>query len=235
MKNYFLIILMAFTMLFATSCSSGNGNEELQNQEKNDENVVNTTESGDNTSSDENISKINVTFLTDYIDDDNLHLKVYAENTSESIFSGDIYVRFYTEDGEKKLGTDTIFVEDLMPGQRTWANVVIDNYDGIPEMKHKISNASFKPINEITAEVNQEATTKAKESFKFNFSTVSWYNDIADILIYTDGSCVVTLNDTHKNDGKFYATVIWNCCTDCEIKSVKVVDSTGKILAVYSK
>lgn len=34
MKNYFLIILMAFTMLFATSCSSENGNEELQSQEK---------------------------------------------------------------------------------------------------------------------------------------------------------------------------------------------------------
>ena len=185
---------------------------------------------GDSTA---DISDIAVRFETDYIDGDRLHITVFTKNNSEETFSGNVYVTFYSADGKDRLGSDTIIVDELLPGRESWADIIVDAYRGTPKMTVDFSEVSFIPVKEVTAEVDSDATEKTKNSYYWNFDGVSWYNDITDIVVYTDGTCVVTVKKETKENGQFYAATIWSCGNDYGVEEVQVVDPDGKILAVY--
>ncbi len=187
----------------------------------------------DNTGSTANTSDIDVRFETDYIDGDRLHITVFTKNNSEETFSGNVYVTFYSADGKDRLGSDTIIVNELLPGRESWADIVVDSYRDTPKMTVDFSEVSFIPVKEVTAEVDSDATEKTKSSYYWNFDGVSWYNDITDIVVYTDGTCVVTVKKETKENGQFYAATIWSCGNDYGVEGVQVVDPDGKILAVY--
>ena len=175
-------------------------------------------------------SMIEVTFKADRIDGDALLLKVYVKNTSDRIFRGDVYLYFTNARG-KYLGSDTILVDELMPGRESWANVWIDVYTGVIEMAVSFSDASFEKIDDITAEVDDEATERTKNSFRLSFDTTSWYNDVKSITVYKDGQCVVVSTSTDNNAG--IAATIWSCGKEYGVKSVRVVDTNGVIQTVY--
>ena len=178
-------------------------------------------------------SDIEVRFETDYIDGDRLHITVFTKNTSDETFSGNVYVTFYSHDGNDWLGSDTIIVDELFPGRESWADITVDKYDGTPKMTVDFSEVSFVPIKETTAEVDADATEKTKSSYYWNFDGVSWYNDITDIVVYTDGTCIVTVKDNPTEEGQFYAAAIWSCGNNYGVNEVRVVNNSGEILAVY--
>lgn len=176
-------------------------------------------------------SEIDVRFVKNYIDGDDLYLKVFVQNSSECIFSGDVYVTFYTNNS-RRLGSDLIFIDELLPGHEGWANVVVDVYNGMLKMNVDFLNVSFKKVNESSAEIDGYATRKTKESFGWNFDSTSWYDDITNITVNTDGVCVVNVKNP-KEDGLFYASAIWSCGKQYGVTSVQVIDPNGKLLAVY--
>lgn len=175
-------------------------------------------------------SMIEVTFKTDHIDGDALLLKVYVKNTSDRIFKGNIYVYFTNARG-KKLGSDTILVDELMPGRESWANVWIDVYTGVIEMSTSFSEVSFEEFDDITAEVDDEATERTKNSFRLNFDTTSWYGDVKTITVYKDGQCIVV--STSADNNAVIASAIWSCGREYGVKTVRVVDMSGKIQTIY--
>lgn len=189
------------------------------------------TETTDN--SHPNISDIAVRFETDYIEGDRLHIAVFTKNNSDETFSGNIYVTFYSTDGKDCIGSDTIIVDELLPGRESWADIAVDAYSGTPKMTVDFSEVLFIPIKEIATEIDADATEKTKSSYYWNFDGVSWYNDITTIVVYTDGTCVVTVQQDTKENGQFYAAAIWSCGNNYGVKTVQVVDPNGTILAVY--
>lgn len=182
---------------------------------------------------DSDISDITVRFESDYIDGDRMHITVFTKNNSEKAFAGNVYVTFYSADGKDRLGSDTVIVDELLPGRESWADIIIDAYKGTPKMTVDFSEVSFSPIKEVISEIDLDATKKTKSSYYWNFDGVSWYNDVCDIVAYTDGTCVVVINDAPEENGQFYASVIWSCGHEYGVKEVQVVDRTGKLLAVY--
>jgi len=183
--------------------------------------------------SDAKTSDIKVRFETDYIDEDRLHITVFTKNNSDETFIGDIYVALYSADGKRLLGSDVIIIDELLPGRESWAKIVVDAYLGIPRMEIDFWNVTFRPIEKITAEIDDEATKATKDSYYWGFYDVSWYKDITDIVVYTDGNCVVTVKSSTKNEGQFYAATIWGCGNEHGVKSVQVINPEGTVLAVY--
>lgn len=207
-------------------------NGDISESELNDGSIIGQTgvSSGVSTAS---TSDIAVRFEPDYIDGDRLHITVFTKNNSDEKFSGNVYVTFYSADGKDRLGSDTIIVEELLPGRESWTDIVVDAYRGTPKMAVDFSEVSFVPIKEVSAEIDAEATDKTKNSFRLNFDGVSWYDDVTDIVVYTDGTCIVTIKDNPKEGGQFYASTVESCGEDYGVKEVQVVDQTGKIIAVY--
>ena len=178
-------------------------------------------------------ANINVRMGDTYIEDDGLHIKVFVANDSEEVFSGSVHVTFCEGDGKGLLGYDLIIVDDLLPGRESWATVVVEPYDGTPEMIVEFTDVEFTPVEVTTADVDSETTEKVKNSYYLNFDGVSWYEDVTDVTVYTDGSCIVTVKNDAKEKGQFYASTIWSCGEQHGVETVQVVNSNGDILAVY--
>lgn len=178
-------------------------------------------------------SKIEVSFEPDSIDSDKLYLKVFITNHSDQIFTGDISVTFYGKDLKNRLGSDMILIDKLQPGRNSWANIAVDAYLGTPQMLVSFSDASFTPVESITSDIDEEATKKTFESFKWNFSDVSWFNDVIDISVYTDGNCTATISPNAKETSQFYASAIWGCASNHDVTSIRIINQEGAILSVY--
>ena len=54
-----------------------------------------------------------------------------------------------------------------------------------------------------------------------------------DIVVYTDGNCVVTIKNDSKEKGQFYASTVWSCGNDHGVETVQVIDADGNIKSVY--
>lgn len=74
---------------------------------------------------------------------------------------------------------------------------------------------------------------KTKNSVRLNFDIASWYKYIKSIKVYTDGTCEVIV--TPSSDDTVIASSVWSCGHEYGVKSVKVIDQSGKMLAVFSK
>ena len=179
-------------------------------------------------------SDIEVSFVKDRVDGDKLKLKVYVDNKSSEIFTGDIYVYFYTAEGYKKLGSDTILVKKLQPGRQSWANVSIDNYSGTIGLETSFSNVRFVSITAPVSAIDEDRTAKTKESFFWSFDGTSWYGKVEEIQVHTDGTCIVTSSATSDDTNKTIAFAVWQSGETHGVKKVQVVDSEGKLLAVYN-
>lgn len=197
--------------------------------EENDPSVT-TDAYGNNIPEGYDTSMIEVTFKTDRIDGDALLLKVYVKNTSDRVFRGNVYVYFTNARG-KYLGSDTIMVDELMPGRESFANISIDVYTGTIEMATSFSNVSFEEFDVIIAEIDREATEKTINSVRLNFDTTSWFTDIKSITVYKDGQCVV--ESTSIDNNTMFASIVWSCGKEYGVNSVRVVDMDGVIQAVY--
>lgn len=176
-------------------------------------------------------TKIDVTYKEDYTDEDKMHLKVYVRNNSEQIFSGNIHLYFQSE--SKKLGSDTIVVTELLPGRESWSNVIINICSGTIRLKTDFTEVSFVEIDNVVSEVNEEITQKIKNSFRLNFDTTTWYSDVTDITVYSDGNCIVTIQDDRKNESQLYASAIWSCGKEYGVSNVCVVDQKENILCQF--
>ena len=228
MKRFIMFVIVAFMLIGMVSCDS----------QASDENITSSwvetqpsSEEAETTNID--ASNISVRFETDYIDGDRLHITVFTKNNSDEVFAGNVYVTFYSFDGKDRLGSDTIIVDDLLPGSESWADVIVDVYIGTPQMAVDFSEVRFSPLEKVSAEFDAEATERIKNSYYWGFDGVSWYNDITDIVAYKNGTCVVVITDNSKEDGKFYAATIWSCGNDYGVNTVQVVNMAGTIVAVY--
>ncbi len=157
-------------------------------------------------------------------------VKVIIKNGSSQIFSGSVHCYFYNTH-RKSLGWDTIYVEDQMPGSESWAPIYIDPADTI-DFEYTFSDVRYTELPETTAEIDTAATEATKNSYRLSFEGTSWYNDILDIQVYTDGTCTITIADDPKQDYISYAAVIRYLYNDYSITQVTAVDSVGNILAV---
>ena len=178
-------------------------------------------------------SSMSVRFDTDYIDGKQLHITVFTKNNSNYIFTGNVHVYFDSTDGKDYLGSDCIIVKNLLPGHESWADVIVDFYYGTPKMTVDFSEVFFVPLLETAAELDLIATESTKNDFRLYFDGTSWYNDVIDIVVYTDGSCIVTIKPDAKNAGFSYAAAVMGVGTDHGVKVVRVIDSNGVLLAVY--
>ena len=89
---------------------------------------------------DEKLNDITISFEVDSVGTDKTTVKVYCKNNSTEIFTGDVAVYFYGSSASDRLGNDMIIVEDLQPGQQSWAVVEIDKYNGTPKMDYEFSD-----------------------------------------------------------------------------------------------
>lgn len=198
-----------------------------------DQSIIESTTSSSTESS--QTSLIQVSFELDYIDGNRLHITVFTKNNSEQIFNGNVHVIFYSRDGKTRLGSDAIFVENLFPGQESWAKITVDAYHETPKMEATFSEVSFAQPSVITSSIDSSATEKTKSSYYWSFYETSWYDDITDIVVYTDGNCIVSVKSSTKENGQFYAATIWGCGKDYGVTSVRVVDPDGKVLSIFTK
>lgn len=190
-----------------------------------------TTISEKEISSSGSTSDLDISYTKDYIDGNNMYLKVYVKNNSSAMFKGDVHVFFYTADGKKRLGSDMIIIDKLMPGQTNWAKVKIDKYLGSPKIETEFTNPQFLDVSPISTEIDNELSKKTTNSVRLNFDVASWYKNIESIKVMTDRTCIVT--STSSKDNSTIASAVWSCGKDHGVKSVQVVDSEGNIKAVY--
>lgn len=232
MKKLFLHVLLVVSILAISGCDDKNvdGNSlaaptvtEIIEEPINQEDIDVPPE----------LSLIEVSFIKDYIDNDRLHLKVYVKNNSDKMFSGDVYVFFLSSDRQDRLGSDLIIIEDLAPGQQSWSNATILKYDGTPQFYLEFTNPIFTEIAAITADIDPNATNEVIRKYKLNFEGVSWYDDVIDIVIYTDGTCVATIANETKEDSQFYASTIWGCIDNSVVNSIQIVNVDGNIKTVF--
>ena len=176
---------------------------------------------------------IEVDFEKDYINEEKLHLSVIIHNKTEGTFSGKVCVSFYSADKKICLGSDTIELDSLFPGYAHRSGVDVLAYNGNPKMTVSLSDVSFAYLEEEPPEVDTVATEKTLNSFRFNFDGVSWYSDITEIVVYSDGCCVATVGNNTEEDGQFYASVIWSCGNKYGVKTVTIVNASGAVLYTY--
>lgn len=165
-------------------------------------------------------------------------VKVYVNNRSSRKFSGNVYIAFYSTVGSKSLGSDTLIVDELLPGGQTWANVYIKEYDGTIKSAVNIYDAAFEDItvgfDDYDVKRTEEILTEYKESFgaSYGYPATEWFENVKDLKAYDDGSVVITLEPSTDNDVLICSAILF---LDDSIKSVTAIDKTGKVLSVRER
>lgn len=136
---------------------------------------------------------------------------VTVENNSDYIFSGDIYVSFKNGDGTL-CDNDTIFVEDLAPGNWTYARTDVDAA-GPVTMEYKITDGAEFTESVVSADdwqLDEAASASLAEEFEGSFGgagnpewATSWYHYTTSIEVFggADGNkAVITVSDDTPQD-----------------------------------
>lgn len=136
---------------------------------------------------------------------------VTVENNSDYIFSGDIYVSF--KDGDGTLcDNDTIFVEDLAPGNWTYARTNVDAAWPVT-MEYKITDGAEFTESVVSADdwqLDEAASASLAEEFEGSFGgagnpewATSWYHYATAIAVYNGESgnkAVITVSADTPQD-----------------------------------
>lgn len=138
MKSKILSLVLAFYFVLALSACSSGGNSPSPTLSPSPTPTT-TTDSPDLPDS-ETIDKISVEMK---LDATLLQAIVTIKNDSDYVFNGTIPVRFENNRGES-CGDDIIFVEDLKPGNYTYARINLTNVSNNPALYYDFLSTSFE-------------------------------------------------------------------------------------------
>lgn len=140
------------------------------------------------------LQKIIVTYREDSESNTKRRMIVDVENKTDKIFNGDIFVSFKGTNPSTST-SDTIFVENLKPNGKTWANIFVDE-SAEYEFNHRFSAYTFADIESGGTEVINEQLSNSLSAYMFeNFGgggipemAATWYTYIDNVSVVSDGA-----------------------------------------------
>lgn len=162
---------------------------------------------------------------------------VTITNSSSMTFSGNISVCFENSSGES-VGDDMIFVEDLTPGNWTYARIDISEVDNVT-MDYKISSPEFSEAPSTDGgTLDEAASASLADEFELSFGgagnsewATSWYKYVSSIEIYSADTKYAIITVTGDADSesidRIGNTIFANYVDDFDLSRVLVVDEAG--------
>lgn len=165
---------------------------------------------------------------------------VTIENNSGYVFDGNVHVRFKDAKGDK-CGSDIIFVEELKPGNYTYARIDISDASSGVTMKYTISeSATFtEGAPGSGGVIDEETSAVILDKFVSNFGgagnpdyATSWFHNFVKIEVFdADGEkyAVVTVKDDINDEGidRIGNTIFGNYAKNYELGKVTLVTESG--------
>lgn len=134
---------------------------------------------------------------------------VTVENKTDKVFTGDIHV--YLRDGKKSIYTDMVIVEDLKPGNQTYANLICDKANSDTTFDYEFSNSvefsEDSTKNEEGSKKDDSMTKALSENFELNFSATSWSKNVSEIAVF-------------GTENNFYAEIVVDTDDNESIKNI---------------
>lgn len=166
---------------------------------------------------------------------------VTISNESVYIFDGPVSVYFKDTQGGT-CANDMIFVEELTPGNFTYARINLENTSVVQSMEYKIGNsATFVPApSSEGGELDEETTQQLAADFEGGFGgagnpeyATSWYHYVVSVEVFVsqDGkNALITVSDdaTEEAIDRIGNTVFANYTKDYNIVSVEVETESGE-------
>lgn len=185
----------------------------------------------------ETIDKIDVTMELDAMLSQAI---VTVTNNSTYIFDGDVSVYFKDVQG-KTQANDMIFVEELTPGNFTYARIDLEDTSVVSTLEYRISDsATFIPAPSAEGGTLDETTSQQLSAdFEGSFGgagnpeyATSWYHYVVSVEVFDSGSgknAVISVSDaaTEEAIDRIGNTVFANYTKDYGIDSVEVKTASG--------
>lgn len=166
---------------------------------------------------------------------------VTISNNSTYVFDGNVSVYFKNTQGNTEK-SDMIFVEDLTPGNFTYARIDLDKISEIDTMEYTISDsATFVPAPSAEGgTLDEETSQNLAADFRDGFGgagnpeyATSWYHYVVSVEVFDSGdmkNAVVTVSDDATSDAidRIGNTVFANYTKDYSIASVEVKTASGE-------
>mgnify|MGYP001071236621 CR=1 FL=1 len=235
-----LVLFLCVSVFTLTACSNGEPPTTSNNTSISDPaasvstSITTSTQEIDAT---ETSDKIIVTMELDEVMSQAI---VNIQNESNYIFDGSISVYFNDSTG-KQCDDDMIFVDDLAPGNFTYARINLADVYAVRDMEYKISNkATFTPAPATSGgTLDEEASQQLSSDFEGSFGgagnpeyATSWYHFTSAIEVYdgADGKyAIVTVSGDADQESidRIVNTIFGNYAKTYELLSVKVITDDG--------
>lgn len=169
---------------------------------------------------------------------------VSIQNESNYIFDGSVSVYFNDSTGKQR-ASDIIFVEELTPGNFTYARIDLDDIYTVHEMEYRISdNATFVPATATDhGTIDEEASKQLSSDFEGSFGgagnpeyATSWYHFATSVEVYDapDGKYAqITVSSDADSESidrignTIFANYVYAKNYDLDLVSVKVITEDG--------
>lgn len=247
-----LAMLLCTSALALTACNS-EGNTSSSNVSSNSstrdtsisESVSSVSASADSSTEKldraETYDKIQVTMELDEVMSQAI---VSIENESNYIFDGSVSVYFNDSTGMQR-DSDVIFVEELTPGNFTYARIDLDDVYTVHEMEYRISDkATFVPAPATDhGTMDEEASKQLSSDFETSFGgagnpeyATSWYHFATSVEVYdsSDGKYAqITVSSDADSESidrignTIFANYVYAKNYDIDLVSVKVITEDG--------
>ena len=166
---------------------------------------------------------------------------VTITNHSTYVFDGSISVYFKDAQGKTE-ASDMVFVEELTPGNFTYARINLDNVFSISTLEYNISDsATFVPAPSAEGgTLDEETSQQLAADFEGSFGgagnpeyATSWYPYVVSVEVFdSDGSknAVITVSDDSTEEGidRIGHTIFANYTQEYGIASVEVETVSGE-------
>ena len=166
---------------------------------------------------------------------------VTISNNSTYVFDGVVNVYFKDAQGQTQ-ANDMIFVEELTPGNFTFARIDLDNTSVISALEYTISDsATFVPAPSAEGgTLDEDTTQKLAADFEGGFGgagnpeyATSWYHYVVSVEVFNSDSgknSVITVSDDATADAidRIGNAVFANYTKDYGITSVEVETVSGE-------
>lgn len=193
---------------------------------KKDEDDVSTADEAD-------LKLISVYFETDDILSQAI---VHVVNDSERVFDANVHVTL-RDASNKRVGSDTIWVEALNPGNSTYARISVGTTSGLT-LEHSISKPVFSDAvaaAEATLDetLSQALTDDMYSSFGDPEWGADWYEGIEKYEVFTtdegDNYAIVTVNTTNQEHINTLGNCVYgNYSKEYELAQVSVKNAAGE-------